>query len=166
MHIAAVAYDPYQFHDVAITAASEGFPMVEFPQGARRILADTALRAAILAGRLGHTHHPALQSAVESADLREDKGRDGDGKGVRIVKGSGKVDPLVALSMALWTMTAGDVDDKPPPMPEGLGVGDIMSSASMDAWAEDGFDIEEIGTGYKGVTDQYGTGFAGSGGKN
>ncbi len=131
MRIAAVAYDPYQFHDVALKAASEGFNMVEFPQGGRRALADTYLRQLIASGSLRHTHAAALGAAVESADAIEEKGRTGDEKKIRIVKGAGKVDPLVALSMAVWTATEGVAAD-PSPLPEGFGPSDWIMSGSMN----------------------------------
>lgn len=131
MRIAAVAYDPYQFHDVALRAAAEGFNMVEFPQGGRRALADTYLRQLITSGGLRHTHDAALEAAVENADAIEEKGRTGDEKRVRIVKGSGKVDPLVALSMAVWTAQEG-VEVDPFPLPEGFGPSQWIVSAPMD----------------------------------
>jgi len=127
MRIVAVAYDPYQFHDVALRAAAEGFKMVEFPQQARRALADTYLRQIIVNGGLRHTHDPALEAAVENADAIEERGRTGDEKRIRIVKGAGKVDPLVALSMAVWTATQGaeggtNKSKVDPPMPLGAAL--------------------------------------------
>lgn len=138
MRIVAVAYDPYQFHDVALRAAGMGFKMVEFPQGPRRLLADTFLRQLITGGGMRHTHNPVVDGAVGAADAVEEKGRSGDEKRFRIVKGSGKVDPLVALSMAFWTMTEGDKEDDDAPIPAGSGPRDWIASAKMTAAFEDG----------------------------
>lgn len=138
MRIAAVAYDPYQFHDVALRAAAEGFNMVEFPQGQRRALADTYLRQLIVSGGLRHTHDTALLHAVEGADAIEDKGRTGDEKRVRIVKGTGKVDPLVALSMAVWTAMEGVAGEDPYPLPEGSDVRDWISVTDMPHMYDEG----------------------------
>ena len=107
MRIAAVAYDPYQLASVALQAAGEGFPMVEFSQGPPRLLADTALRDRIQTGALAHTHDPMLRGAVENADAREQGVKAGEGGRWRIVKGTGKVDSLVALSMAVHQATGG-----------------------------------------------------------
>jgi len=145
MRILAVAYDPFQFHDVALRAAGEGFNMVEFPQQTRRLLADTFLRQIIVAGTLHHTHGAALKAAVESADAIEEKGRTGDERKIRIVKGAGKVDPLVALSMAVWTAVAGDENDDDVPLPEGSGAADWIHAEPLhgafdDSGAGDGDD--------------------------
>lgn len=107
MRIAVVAYDPYQLASVALQAAGEGFPMVEFSQGPPRLLADTALRDRIQTGALAHTHDPVLRGAVENADAREQGVKAGEGGRWRIVKGTGKVDSLVALSMAVHQATGG-----------------------------------------------------------
>lgn len=137
MRILSVAYDPYQFHDVALRAAGERFPMIEFPQQGRRSLADTYLRGLIVNGGLRHTHNAVLKAAVEGADAMEERGRTGDERRVRIVKGSGKVDPLVALAMAIWTATQGDSDAEP--LPEGSGAGDwIASDAVAGAYDDSG----------------------------
>lgn len=137
MLIAAVAYDPYQFHDVALRAEGEGFNMVRFSQGNPRLLADALLRQLILAGTMRHTHNPALKLAVESADAHEKPGPAGDGKLIRIVKGSGKVDPLVALSMAGWTATNGEASASPFEGIEGYGASGMIASAPMTGYQED-----------------------------
>ncbi len=100
MHIAAVAYDPYQFEAVALSLSGAGIAIDEFNQGVRRLRSDTALHKRITTGALAHAHDPALTAAIESANARPEPGATGDQKRIRIVKGTGKVDPLVALSMA------------------------------------------------------------------
>lgn len=132
MRIAAVAYDPYQLASVALQAASEGFPMVEFQQGAPRLLADTALRDRIQTGQIAHTHDPVLRAAVENADAREQGIRAGEGGRWRIVKGTGKVDSLVALSMAAHQATGGAAAaGTRTELPVGMRAGDMIASAPM-----------------------------------
>lgn len=106
MNIFGVAYDPYQFHSNALTLASYGIPIHEFTQGVPRLEADTSLRERIQNGTIAHTGNPYLRAAVEAANMLEEKGKTGEGRQLRIIKGSGKVDPLVALSMAVWYATA------------------------------------------------------------
>ncbi len=102
MNIASVAYDPYQFHAAALELSGAGIKMVEVTQGQPRLEADTLLSTLIRDARLAHDGNGAMRVAVENANALEEKGKTGDERKVRIVKGSGKVDPLVALSMALW----------------------------------------------------------------
>lgn len=136
MRISAVVYDPYQLASVALQAASEGFNMVEFSQGPPRLLADTALRDRIATGMLAHTHDPALRSAVENADAREQGVRAGEGGRWRIVKGTGKVDCLVALSMAAHHASGGALArGNAAPLPTGLSVGDLIASGPVDDYS-------------------------------
>ena len=133
MRIAAVAYDPYQLASVALQAASEGFNMVEFQQGAPRLLADTALRDRIQTGALAHAHDPVLRAAVENADACEQGIKAGEGGRWRIVKGTGKVDSLVALSMAVHQATGGvAAKGAGQELPVGLTVGDMIMSGPVD----------------------------------
>lgn len=152
MRIAAVAYDPYQLASVALEAASEGFAMREFNQGPPRLLADTALRDRIVTGGLAHTHDPVLRSAVESADAREQGIKAGEGGRWRIVKGTGKVDSLVALSMALHQATGGAAAaSKTTLLPVGLTAADMIASGPVDDWSgwDPGKD-EDLGSLYVG----------------
>lgn len=102
MSIALFTFDPFQFYAQALALAEMGVDVVEFNQGAPRLESDSHLRRLILEGDLRHTGGAALALAVESADAMAAPGKTGDLKRIRIVKGSGKVDPLVALSMAAW----------------------------------------------------------------
>lgn len=102
MHIFGVAYDPYQFHSAALALAGWGVTIYEFTQGVPRLEADTHLHTLIRDGGLAHTGNETLRTAVEAANMLEEKGKTGENRQLRIIKGSGKVDPLVALSMAIW----------------------------------------------------------------
>lgn len=152
MRIAAVAYDPYQLASVALQAASEGFNMVEFQQGAPRLLADTALRDRIQTGALAHAHDPVLRAAVENADAREQGIKAGEGGRWRIVKGTGKVDSLVALSMAVHQATGGvAAKGAGQELPVGLTVGDMISSGPVDDWSQwDPGKDDDLGSLYVG----------------
>jgi hypothetical protein len=152
MRIAAVAYDPYQLASVALQAAGEGFPMREFSQGPPRLLADTALRDRIQTGALAHTHDPVLRAAVESADAREQGVKAGEGGRWRIVKGTGKVDSLVALSMAVHQATGGaaakGVREE---LPQGMRAGEMIMSGPMDDWSQwDPGKEDDLGSFYVG----------------
>lgn len=152
MRIAAVAYDPYQLASVALQAAAEGFNMREFNQGAPRLLADTALRDRIVSGTLAHTHDSVLRAAVESADAREQGIKAGEGGRWRIVKGTGKVDSLVALSMAVHEATGGAAAaSKVATLPVGLTAGDMIASGPMDDWSRwDPGKDDDLGSLYVG----------------
>lgn len=113
MNILAVAYDPFQFHSIGLAMVDDGFTTIPFPQGPRRLEADTLLASLIRDSKLAHTRNEALRVAVENANALPEKGKTGDEKRLRIVKGVGKVDPLVALSMAVWTAL------QPPPTKSG-----------------------------------------------
>ncbi|MCE7949446.1 MAG: hypothetical protein DYG88_18675 [Chloroflexi bacterium CFX4] len=92
--IAAVYYDPYQMIAIAEQAARQGVPMVAFGQGSARVQSDSHLRAILNAGRLRHTGAVALRDHILNAALKHAE------RGVRLVKGSGRIDAAVALSMA------------------------------------------------------------------
>lgn len=102
MVVAAITYDPYQFHQAALELAEAGFTMLPFDQGVERLRADTDLANRIRDAGFSHCDDPALDAAVENANAEVNAGRTGDQRRMRIVKGTGKVDPLVAVSMASW----------------------------------------------------------------
>ncbi len=102
MVIALWVYDPYQFHAVALELSGRGFTVREFEQGTPRLEADTALWRRIRDGGIAHCDNPHLDAAVEAADAVQSPGPTGDRMRLRIVKGSGKVDALVAASMSVW----------------------------------------------------------------
>ncbi len=95
-HVAAVLYDPYQMAAVAELCRRAGVTMIEFPQTAARVQADTHLRHLILGGRLAHDGDPLLREHVLNALIAASD------RGVRLIKPTtgGKIDAAVALSMA------------------------------------------------------------------
>ena len=120
--------------------------------GCSRLLADTALRDRIVTGALAHTHDPVLRAAVESADAREQGIKAGEGGRWRIVKGTGKVDSLVALSMAVHEATGGAATaSKATPLPVGLTAGDMIASGPVDDWSRwDPGKDDDLGSLYVG----------------
>ncbi len=92
--IAAVYYDPYQMVALAEQATRQGIPMLPFGQGAQRALSDGHLRALLSEGRLRHTGDPILRAHILNAALQHGE------RGSRLVKGGGRIDAAVALSMA------------------------------------------------------------------
>lgn len=129
MVIAKLAYDAYQFHSVALRLAEKGIKIEDFSQGERRLRADTSLHDRIREGTVRHSNWPSLNRAVASAAAREYKETVSEKKAIRIVKAGGKVDPLVALSMAVAVLEEVDVRVSAvsiPPRREGpprLGIG-------------------------------------------
>jgi len=106
-NLVCTAYDPYALDEMARDLGSEAY-WERFDQGARRLLADKGLRDAIHQRRVarppnGSTANDVLRSAIRAAGARSDK----DESKLRIVKrASGKIDALVALSMARATSLA------------------------------------------------------------
>lgn len=99
--VVAVAYDPYQLHDL-MTRWSKDHPHIEFypfPQTGERLQADTALVGRVNQGTLTHTGNSVLRQHVQNAD-----GKPSGDKAIRIVKRENNkpVDAVVALSMAAW----------------------------------------------------------------
>lgn len=121
MRILAVAYDPYQFHSTALELAADGIRTIEVTQGQPRLESDTLLSTLIRDGKLAHTANAIMRTAVENANALVEPGKTGDERRIRIVKGSGKVDPLVALSMAVW-VALDPPKQKPQPAPVPVGV--------------------------------------------
>ncbi len=103
----AVTYDEYQLHDfmTQLQKASGRVEFVPFPQGDRRLQADTALLKRLQQGQLLHSGNPKLRAHVENADAKPSA----DGRAIRIVKRTHdkKIDGLVALSMAAHKITRG-----------------------------------------------------------
>src|SRR5690606_41772425 len=62
--VAAVVYDPYQLHSIALDLAKAGVHMVELPQTNARVAADQALYDAIVGQTLKHLDHPALNEHI------------------------------------------------------------------------------------------------------
>lgn len=97
--VVMVAYDPHQLIDLAHRMEEQGVAyMSEFPQGARRALADRLLLDLVVQGRFAHDGDEELRQHAKNADRKVD----GAGSKIRIVKGRGPVDLLVATSMAAY----------------------------------------------------------------
>lgn len=94
--VVEVRFDPYQMAAVAEMCKKQGVKMVEFPQNAKRVQADTHLHTLIWGSNLRHYGDPQLTAHVTQAAGRWTE------RGVRIEKEakSLKVDGAVALSMS------------------------------------------------------------------
>lgn len=92
----AVYYDPYQLHALAVELEKAGVRMIELPQTAARVEADTALYDAIIGRSLRHYGEPTLSEHIQNAVAVE------TARGYRLAKEktSKKIDAAVALSMA------------------------------------------------------------------
>ncbi|MCS6872896.1 MAG: hypothetical protein RML95_15680 [Anaerolineae bacterium] len=95
--IAAVFYDPYQMIALAEQLRLQmNVPMLAFGQGAQRLMSDEHLRRLLNEGRLRHTGDPMLRQHILNAALQQSE------RGARLVKGGGRIDAAVALSMAAF----------------------------------------------------------------
>ena len=103
-NVVCTAYDPYALDEMAGDLGREAY-WERFDQGARRLRSDKGLRDAIHQRRIARpenatTANDILRSAIKAAGAKTGKEDDK----LRIVKrSSGKIDPLVALSMARAT---------------------------------------------------------------
>jgi hypothetical protein len=97
--ILALAADPYQLHAMLLAWEKLGLPVLEFPQGAKRVEADQGLYTAIVSESLAHYGDPELSEHVLNALAVETT------RGFRLAKekSSLKIDAAVALSMAHHT---------------------------------------------------------------
>lgn len=97
-----VVYDPYQ-----LVSMGQDLQRIcdakEFPQGAKRIQADTSFRGRITQGNILHLNDPTLASHIENANIKIANDED---KKLRIIKRSKnkKIDLAVASSMAVWEL--------------------------------------------------------------
>jgi len=94
--VAAVLYDPFQMAAIAEMCRRAGVRMVEFPQTARRVQADTHLYQLIVGKNLAHYGDVTLREHITNAMTKSTE------RGQRLVKelSSAKIDAAVALSMA------------------------------------------------------------------
>lgn len=94
--VAAVYFDPYQLHSIAMDLRKQGVRMIELPQTTGRIEADQALYDAIIARTIRHYGDPTLTEHVRNAVAIETP------RGFRLAKEKAalKIDAAVALSMA------------------------------------------------------------------
>lgn len=94
-------YDEYQLHDMATRFTRERLVRTEdFPQGSRRLAADTALHDRIIRRGIAHDGNGDLTQHVGNANRKMDDDR----RRMRIVKrtDSQKVDLAVCLSMGAY----------------------------------------------------------------
>lgn len=95
LNIVCLAYDPCQAHYLT-QRLQDRLWIDPFPQGADRLEADRQLFDLILQRRISHDGDATLRQHIANADRK----LDGDGRRLRIIKGCGKIDAAVALSMA------------------------------------------------------------------
>lgn len=110
-NIVQVTYDPYQLHHMAqeLSAGHPGGPLPDgtvepptpgvwcepFGQTTERAVADKQLLDLVVARRIAHGGDPALRQHLANANRKPEEDRK-----LRIVKGRGKVDLAVTLSMS------------------------------------------------------------------
>jgi len=97
-NVSIVVYDPWQLHDLTNRLRKEGLAWFkEFPQGQRRIEADTDLLKLIQERRLAHDGNDELRQHIDNADRKLDT----ENKKLRIVKREDAlpIDLAVCLSM-------------------------------------------------------------------
>jgi len=97
-NLVEVAYDPAYMQRSAEILADDGFPMVEFPQSAARMVpACGHLYEMIVGGKIAHDGAPVFTDQVMSATPRSTD------SGWRLSKGKSKrkIDAAIALAMAV-----------------------------------------------------------------
>jgi hypothetical protein len=99
--VECVICDPYQLHTLVLDWERQGIRVVELPQNAGRVEADSALADAIAARLVRHYGDPDLTDAILNAIAVETP------RGLRLAKEKAalKIDLAVALSMAVWGLT-------------------------------------------------------------
>jgi len=97
-HVAAVIYDPYQLHSIAVDLEKLGVRMIEIPHTARRVESDQSLYDAILVRNIRHFNHEELNEHISNAVAIETP----RGFRLSIEKVNRKIDAAVALTMALF----------------------------------------------------------------
>ena len=106
-NVQTIAYDPYQLHDFMQRFQQAHTISVEpFQQGPPRVRADSHLLQLIRNGRLRHDGDARLREHVQNAGFKVSPIEDSQGRLVK--RGQGKIDAVVALSMASWTALAGE----------------------------------------------------------
>jgi hypothetical protein len=97
--VVCAPFDAYQLEQMSQRLLHDHVVWADpFSQAGDRMLADAGLRQLILNRRIAHGGQPAIRDAIRNAAAKMDAKEDTK---LRIVKaGSGKIDPLVALSMA------------------------------------------------------------------
>jgi phage terminase large subunit-like protein len=97
-HVVLITYDPYQLHQMMTGLTNSGLVYCsEFGQQKDRLEADRGLRDLIMQKRIAHDGNPELRAHIDNADAKIDATT----RKIRMVKGRGKIDGAVALSMAV-----------------------------------------------------------------
>ena len=97
-NVLEISYDKYQLHGMMQAFRQERTARTfDFNQGDERVLADKALRDAIMARTITHDGNTILREAILNANAKTE----GNDSRLRLVKRSAllKIDPAVALSM-------------------------------------------------------------------
>lgn len=96
--LSAIVADPYQLHSLILEWERAGIKVIELAQNAGRVESDQGLYDAIIGHSLRHYNDPALNEAIRNAVAIETP------RGMRLAKEKAvkKIDPAVALSMALY----------------------------------------------------------------
>lgn len=107
--VAMVTYDEYQLHDF-MTQLRKKHRSIEFdpfPQGVKRVQADTGLLNRIRQGKLAHSGNQTLREHLQNADAEKQGGDLADKDFIRIVKRDAKkkIDAVVCLSMAAYKIS-------------------------------------------------------------
>lgn len=98
-HVVMLTYDPYQLHQMTMRLLNKGIVYCEeFGQGGTRLEADKGLYDLITQKRIAHDGNPDLRSHIDNADRKVEPLT----RKLRLVKGRGKIDTAVALSMAAY----------------------------------------------------------------
>lgn len=100
-NVLELVYDPYQLHSLMGTYRQQRVVRTyDFSQGTDRLLADKALRDAIMDRTLMHDGHPDLRSHILNANAKTE----GNDSKLRLVKRSDslKIDLAVCASMGLY----------------------------------------------------------------
>ncbi|MEL7058640.1 MAG: terminase TerL endonuclease subunit [Acidobacteriota bacterium] len=101
-----LAFDPYNAMRIAPRLAGEGLPIVEVRQGFYLSPACKRLEAMVVDGKIRHAGHPVLRSAAEKTAIATDQ--NGNIRPIKIAKRRHRIDPIVALLMAIQRWSVGD----------------------------------------------------------
>lgn len=98
-NIVCVAFDPYQLISMAQRMeVEEGLWFDQFGQVSQRLEADRSLLTNIVEKVVVHSGQKTLWTHIDNADRKVDD----SGSKFRLVKGRGRIDCAVGLSMAVW----------------------------------------------------------------
>ena len=114
--IEAIAYDPWNATQMAVSLLGQGLPMFEFVQGIRSYTAPTKeFEAWLLSHRLDHGNNPVLRWMASNLAVQADKN---ENKMPTKKMSRGRIDGMTALIMAIGRA----MNETPPSVYEGRGV--------------------------------------------